>query len=432
MISEAMTSIRIRPAVKKLRGLWKPARLKILHGGRGSGKSMGVAEYVIARATTSKIRVLCCREIQKSIRESAKQLLAETIERLGLSEHWRILESELRCVNGSEIVFEGLHRNLTKIKGFQGISICWVEEGESVSKESFDVLFPTIREEDSEIIITFNPRFASDPAYQLILNPPSFAWIQEVNWYDNPLFPEVLRLEMEECKRLNPDDYAWIWEGKPMGQGANALIQAALVHEAMNRLPLREVEKPLVVGLDVARFGDDESVAVGVRGFEIVFVRKVRGLDTVALAEWARGIFYEYSPKAFCIDSAGSAGCFDLVHSQLSRVCKIVPFNGANKPTRPEFHNARTDSWAFVRDWLRDGGALTRDSWWHDCESVTYRFTPANKKLLESKQDLKLKIGHSPDEVDALAMAIWPPAIAEAARTEEEVYFDQYETAFAG
>lgn len=394
---------------------------------------MGVAEYVIARATTSKIRVLCCREIQKSIRESAKQLLAETIERLGLSEHWRILESELRCANGSEIVFEGLHRNLTKIKGFQGVSICWVEEGESVSKESFDVLFPTIREEGSEIIVTFNPRFPSDPAYQLVLNPPSFAWVQEVNWYDNPLFPEVLRLEMEECKRLNPDDYAWIWEGKPMGQGANSLIQAALVHEAMARLPLREMDKPLVVGLDVARYGDDESVAVGVRGKEVVFVRKAAKLDTMALAEWARGIFYEYSPKAFCIDSAGlGAGVFDVLHSQISHVCKVVAFNGANSPTRQEYHNARTDSWAYVRDWLRNGGALTRDSWWHDCEMVTYKYTPANKILLEPKEQLKTKTGHSPDEVDALAMAIWPPAIAEASRTEEEVYFETYSSVYAG
>lgn len=425
-------TIKLKPVVKKLKGLWKKSGLKIIHGGRGSGKSMAVAEYIIFKATQSKIRVLCCREIQKSIRESSKQLLAETIERLGLSAYWQILESELRCVNGSEIVFEGLHRNLTKIKGYQGITICWVEEAESVSKESWDVLDPTIRQDGSEIIITFNPRYTTDAMYQLTLNPPSYAWVQEVNWYDNPKFPDVLRRKMEECKRLNPEDYAWIWEGKPMGQGANALIPAALVHEAMARMPLREIEKPLVIGLDVARYGDDSSVAVGVRGHEIIFVEKVKGLDTTALTEWARGLYYKYQPKAFCVDAAGSAGCFDLLKSTIGHACKVMPFNGAGKPTRAEFHNARSDSWAYARDWMRAGGALTKDLFWHDCESVTYTYTPANKILLEPKELLKKKIGHSPDEFDAFTMAIWPPAIMEASREVEEVYFNHNSSVWAG
>lgn len=205
----------------KLRFVFRPARFKVAHGGRGSAKSWSFARALLIKASSEKHRVLCCREIQESIKESSHRLLKEQIEALGLSHIYDVQERVIRCtVTGSEFIFEGLFRNVNRIKSLEGVTICWVEEAEKVSEDSWQLLTPTIRAPGSEIWVTFNPQFEDDATYKrFVADPPDDAVVVEVNYYDNPWFPDVLRKEMEQDKRRDPVLYAQKWLGKPKGAG---------------------------------------------------------------------------------------------------------------------------------------------------------------------------------------------------------------------
>ena len=203
----------------KLKPLFQPCRYKVYHGGRGSGKSWGVARALLIQAAQQKLRVLCTREVQKSLKESVHALLSDQVEAMGLSGFYSILESEIRGKNGSVFLFAGLQQHtVDSIKSFEGCDRVWVEEAQSVSGKSWDVLIPTIRKPGSEIWITLNPQLDSDETYQrFIAIPPPDAQVVEMNYSDNPFFPAVLEAERLHAQRtMKAEKYAHIWEGKCM------------------------------------------------------------------------------------------------------------------------------------------------------------------------------------------------------------------------
>ena len=159
--------------------IWRPHRYKVFYGGRGSGKSWAVAEALIVMADMARLRVLCCREIQASIRDSSYQVLKDTAYRLGIADRFDFLEAEIRSKEtGSRFIFKGLSHNQS-LKSTEGIDIAWVEEAQTVSEASWSVLIPTIRKPGSEIWITFNPLNADDPTTKrFIENPPPDASVR--------------------------------------------------------------------------------------------------------------------------------------------------------------------------------------------------------------------------------------------------------------
>lgn len=196
--------------------LFRPARYKVFYGGRGGAKSWAFAQALIIQALQKPLRVLCARELQSSIADSVHKLLADTIERMGFLARFEITRQSIRAVNGTEFIFKGLRHNSTEIKSLEGVDICWVEEGQSVSKDSWDLLIPTIRKQGSEIWISFNPGRPDDETYlRFVKQPPDDAVVVKVGYQDNPWFPDTLRREMEYCRRVSPDDFRHIWEGEP-------------------------------------------------------------------------------------------------------------------------------------------------------------------------------------------------------------------------
>ncbi|WP_270175200.1 PBSX family phage terminase large subunit [Diaphorobacter sp. ED-3] len=211
-----------------LEAIWQPRRYKVMHGGRGGGKSWSVAGVLLVMAAQRPMRILCAREIQKSIKQSVHQLLQDQIARLGLSAFFEVLETEIRGINGSLFLFSGLQSHtVDTIKSFEGCDIVWVEEAHGVSKKSWDVLIPTIRKEGSEIWLTLNPDMETDETYQrFIASPSPDTWVCEINWRDNPWFPRVLDEERKKAKRsMLADDYAHIWEGKARRVAAGAIYR---------------------------------------------------------------------------------------------------------------------------------------------------------------------------------------------------------------
>lgn len=197
--------------------IFEPRRYKVYFGGRGASKSWTVARVLLVKAKVDKLRILCAREIQRSIRDSVHRLLKDQIYELQLDKEYNITDNTIRHVNGSEFIFAGLHNNIANIKSLEGVDICWIEEGHSVSEDSWQFLVPTIRKEGSEIWLTFNRDRLDDPCYKRFVEKPrENSIIKKVNYYDNPFFPETLREEMEWDKKNDYEKYLHVWEGEPL------------------------------------------------------------------------------------------------------------------------------------------------------------------------------------------------------------------------
>ena len=195
--------------------LFRPHRYKVFYGGRGSAKSWSVARALLLKGYERKLRILCTREIQKSIGQSVHKLLCDTIEALKFSGFYHITKEGIVGNNGTEFLFKGLRFNPIEIKSTEGVDICWVEEAQAVSAESWDILIPTIRKADSEIWITFNPENNDDPTFQrFVLNPYPEAYVRKVNYNENPFFPETAKKEMEWTRQRDYESYLHIWEGE--------------------------------------------------------------------------------------------------------------------------------------------------------------------------------------------------------------------------
>ena len=201
---------------EKLGFLFKPKRYKVAYGGRGSGKSWAAARALLLIGVSKPIRVLCAREVQKSIKQSVHTLLSDQIKSLGLESSYDILETEIRGKNGSLFTFSGLAQHtVDSVKSIEGVDICWVEEAQTVSKRSWEILIPTIRKPGSEIWVTFNPMLVSDDTYQrFVVHPPPDAEVVKINWSDNPWFPEELAAERDHLKSVDRDAYMNVWEGE--------------------------------------------------------------------------------------------------------------------------------------------------------------------------------------------------------------------------
>lgn len=193
-----------------------PRRYKGTYGGRGGAKSHFFAEQLVLRCYGRQTRAVCIREVQNSIKESVRQLIIDKIAKFGVGSCFHILETEIRCANGSLIIFRGMQSyNAENIKSLEDYDIAWVEEAQSLSAKSLRLLRPTIRKEDSEIWFSWNPRYETDAvdAFFRSGRPRPDAIVASVNWYDNPWFPDVLQRERDSDSISDPEMAAHVWGG---------------------------------------------------------------------------------------------------------------------------------------------------------------------------------------------------------------------------
>ena len=213
-MSEVQDAIARAEFPVKLEGLFKKSRYKVAYGGRGGAKSWGIARALLILGAKSPMRILCAREFMTSMRDSVHKLLCDQIEALGLLGFYEITQASIRAKNGTEFAFVGLKNNIANVKSYEGVDICWVEEAQTVSRLSWNVLIPTIRKEGSEIWVSFNPELETDETYQrFVANPPGDSIQIKINWYDNPWFPDTLKLEKDALKARDEEAYNQVWEG---------------------------------------------------------------------------------------------------------------------------------------------------------------------------------------------------------------------------
>lgn len=248
----------------KLKFLFESHRFKVAYGGRGSGKSWNFARALLMMGTEKPMRILCAREVQRSIKQSVHTLLKDQIQELGIGDFYEVIETSIRGINGTEFNFSGLATNTVEsIKSFEGVDVVWCEEAQSISKRSWDILIPTIRKPGSEIWVTFNPYMDTDDTYKrFVINKPPNARIEKVNYHDNPWFPKVLEIERARCLNFNKEDYANIWEGDTKAAADGAIyhneIRVAQEEGRITNIPPDALLKTHVV-LDL---GWNDSMAI--------------------------------------------------------------------------------------------------------------------------------------------------------------------------
>ena len=201
----------------KLRPLFEPHRFKNIWGGRDGAKSWNVARYLLEIGAIGTEFVVCARENMNSIADSCHRTLVSQISMMGMGDQYAVEKAKIwHKTTKTEFVFKGLRHNPDAIKSLEGATKLWVEEAQSVSKDSWDKSIPTIRRPGSEIILTWNPELETDDTWRrFMVNPPPDTVAINMNFSDNPWPSEVLRAEREKLEIEDPDEYAHIWLGQP-------------------------------------------------------------------------------------------------------------------------------------------------------------------------------------------------------------------------
>ena len=350
----------------------KPHRYKVAKGGRGSGKSWTVADLLVLMAYQRPLRVLCARELQLSIQESVHRLIADCIERRGLQAHFLVEKATIYGNNGSQFIFAGIKNNPTKIKSMEGIDVCWVEEAESVTAESWNILIPTIRKPGSEIWVTFNPGNILDDTYKrFVVNPPADSYVATVNWHHNPWFPEVLRKEKDEMYANDPEMARHIWGGEPVADSALAVIKPMWVSAAVDahiKLGIA-AEGGKIGGFDVADEGKDANAWIWRHGVIVSDIKEWKDQDPNSAAAQVFNWSLEDCVELVNFDDigvgAGAKGQFRQLVAGLHHHSKPPRCEGFNagaavafpdqeympgKRNKDMFYNAKAQAWWLLAD----------------------------------------------------------------------------------
>lgn len=280
--------------------LFRPARYKVIRGGRGSGKSHSAARALILLAAERKLRILCTREFQNSISESCHELLTSQIRKMGLAHKFTIQQQSIVSTAGSEFIFIGVGSNPEKIMSAEGIDIVWCEQAERMSERSWEILVPTVREPGSEIWATLNPDEENDPTYRrFVTNTPPDCISLEINWRENPWFPPELERERAYLYGVDPESAECVWGGQPRTNQSAQILRGKYVIESFatpNPAMDRSIAGPFY-GADWG-YANDPTVLVRcwIRGEEF---GKTQGTLLVEYEAYAVGCEISDTPALF-------------------------------------------------------------------------------------------------------------------------------------
>lgn len=385
-------------------------RYVLLYGGRGGGKSQAVARALILQGYSQKYLILCTREKQNSINESVysllKSVINEYIQNKIIKENTVFIKSdEISFYNGTRFIFKGLS-NMTKdnIKSLEGVDICWVEEASSITKETLDTLLPTIRKEGSRIIFTYNRNRLFDPVHEsLALNPSENTVVQRINYYDNPYFPKVLEEERLRCKQNEIEEvYNHIWLGEPYIE-ENVLINTSLLNKSFKEFKSDNYKfYSVIMGVDVARSGNDKSVLCFRQGNRVIDIIKLKGLDGNELSNEIIKYSKVYNVRYIMIDSIGvGASPCDFLRA---KGYKYFPINFGEKAEDERYFNKRAECYVRLKNAMVDGLEIKEDMELKNQLEYIPIDTQSEKIKLVKKEKIKEKLGYSPDVADSLAL----------------------------
>ena len=389
-------------------------RIKFYYGGRAGGKSYAFADSLLFLGRQKKLLIACLREIQDSIKDSVHKLLCDRISFYSLGDY-KIYETRIEnTITGTKFIFKGLRdQDSQKIKSLEGVDIAWIEEAQTISKKSWEILEPTIRKDGSEIWISMNREEENDPLWTAVAaNPDDRTLVRCVNYYDNPFCPQEIKFQAEKCRRLSPDDYAHIWLGAPVVQSNTKLISGTDVRRAFEQ-KMNGSTSPLIIGLDIARFGDDATSFCFRKGRWCYRFESYYKQDNVGVANLVTHFIKEYRPRRIFMDIGGQgAGVYDILKDRgFGEVIRGVYF-GEKAINEERYFNRRAEMWDGINQWLRSQPPVqlpADEELFNDLTSVNKKYDRKGRLQMEEKDEIKKRLGRSPDKGDALALTFAEP-----------------------
>lgn len=403
--------------------LLQPMRLKGAKGGRGSGKSYFFADGLLeAMVIDPDLNAACMREVQKSIAKSSKKLLEDRIKKYKLHDYFEILQTEIRCKRGDGvIIFQGLQDHTAdSIKSLEGFDICWVEEAQTISEFSLDLLIPTFRKDGSELWFSWNPRLRTD-AIEKLFQSRDNSIVVHANYLDNPFCPQIIIDEAEEMKAKDYEKYKHIFLGDYVNDISDRLFNYVEIDAAMNRHG--DTSGATVLGVDVARFGTDSSVHCVREGLQVHKFDMRAKQSTVETSNWTAFKYNKVKADGAIIDTIGvGAGVYDNMMNQ-GFYCVDGNF-GAMADDNDRYSNKRAECYFRLKEALERGLALPQDDeLMEELLAISYFYRETGKAQIIPKDKIKEELGRSPDKADALALTFFT-TIHKDTKPDTDSYFE--------
>ena len=412
--------------------------------------SWDAAGFAIFLANTYNVRFLCARQIQSKIEESVYTLLKTQIYRFGLQKNFDILKNKIvNKKTGSEFIFYGLWRHIEEIKSLEGIDVCWIEEAHSLTRTQWEILEPTIRKENSQFWLLFNPDLVTDFVYQhFVVNTPPDTIVRHINYDENPFLSDTILKVIEAKKKQDYEDYEYVYLGLPKTDDDMAIIKRSWINAAVDaHLKLGfKAEGTRVVGYDVADAGEDTNATAYKHGSVLLGIDEWRGKEDEMQKSSARAYGTAQQKGAKIVyDSIGVGAGVGSNIAQLNRdasnlhspnieYAKFAASGAVIKPKKEYEHgvlnkdmfaNLKAQAWWSLANRLRNTYNAVQDGAKFDpsemisissdienLEAIKAQLsTPrqdrdnAGKVKVESKQDLKKRGVASPNLADAIVMA---------------------------
>lgn len=399
-------------------------RYFLIDGGRGGGKSNAVARWILYLAEKYQIRIVCGREIQNSIKESVYSIFTDLIQQYNLN--FTILaKSIIHRDTKTEINFRGFReQGAFNIQGMEGIDIVWIDESQALTKQTLDILIPTIRKDNAKIIFTMNRFVRNDPAYATFIDRDDCLHIH-LNYSDNPFCTNALKKEALECQKKSLEDYNHIWLGQPLDKTEDSVFTHSELDAAkINKYPMRQGYGFRIAGFDIARFGDDKCAAVvlqqmGALHWETVMVDQWDHKDLVFTQGKIADIVRQYKVDKAIVDEDGiGAGPLDNLRYGTKDL-----YTGFRNPAlgydKDKFYgNPRTVNTYKVKDLLlKRHLCIIDDALLNELETLRYEYDNQQRRILVSKDKMKRLGVKSPNMADALIMAV---SLIETIKTQQD------------
>jgi phage terminase large subunit len=389
----------------------------MLHGGRYGMKSHTIARYLLLMGMQDKCYILCTREVQNSIKESVHRLLKDVIEQYNLS-FYKITNDAIIGANGTEFTFRGLS-NITQnqLKSFENVKYCWIEEAQTITHESIEILTPTIRAPGNKIIATFNRWAENDPIFEKFCREKRGDVLVIYSTYkDVPddWISDEIKAEAEYDRVNNPDLYSWKWLGEPLNQSDTAIIKRNEIIEAM----AREIEAigQIQIGADIARYGEDRTVFFKRHGMKVIDYKIYKHKSVTEVAALLADFANDKSIEIKVDDTGLGGGVTDIL---TDGGYNVIPVNFGGKPLdNNKYDMIISEMWFQFAESISQVCLPDDADLLSELSSRQYSIDNRGVRKVEAKANYKKRAGKSPDLADALLLCFYRPPVNEVkART---------------
>jgi phage terminase large subunit len=381
-------------------------RIKIARGGRGAGaKSWGFASLIVQRAQYEKIRIGAFREIQQSLEESVYALIRQTVERLNYS-GWKFTKEYIESPTGSHFIFRGLKDMLaaSQVKSLEGFNIFYLEEAARISRESLDMLMPTLmRTPAAELWAAYNPETEQDPIAEKIWNrnrDDALCIELRPGATDNPWWNiGGLQKEMDEDYKYDPDEAEHIWGGMPRKQGQKSIFSRSQIRGAMERSI--EAIGQIEIGADIARFGDDKTIAFKRHGMKIIDKLTLTKTSTTEISRRLWDFSGRDKSIPIRIDDTGVGGG---VTDNLREIgARVIPINFAECASdKMKYGDIISELWFGLP--IDEIDIPNDPELMRQLSGRQFYYDASGRRCVEQKSEYKKRLGRSPDDADALLL----------------------------